>query len=303
MTTTQLRTWAAERAGLPQWLLEETHPIVGDLAETIALVLPAPERVTDRSLTDWITDIRALSSADEAARRTFIRSAWAGLDPAQRFVFNKLITGGFRMGVSRGLMTRALAQATGLDQPELAHRLMGDWDPARTTFDALILAPDPAADLSRPYPFYLAHQLDDPPETLGSPTEWAAEYKWDGIRGQLILRGGVHHLWSRGEELMTDRFPEFAPLANALPAGTVIDGEVLAWADGAPLPFARLQKRIGRKTVPKALLAEAPVRLMAYDLLEDGGQDIRALPFAARRARLEALTAACRTTHRWRRRR
>jgi DNA ligase 1 len=190
-------------------------------------------------------------------------------------------------------MTRALAQATGLAETDLAHRLMGDWDPARATWDGLILAPDPAASMSRPYPFALAHQLDDPPETLGDAADWAVEWKWDGIRGQIVLRGGDWHLWSRGEEVMTDRFPELARAADFLPPGTVIDGEVLAWdvAADAPLPFARLQPRIGRKTVPKKLLADAPARMLAYDLLEWQGQDIRARPFADRRRMLEAAVA------------
>ncbi|MDU8946575.1 ATP-dependent DNA ligase [Ovoidimarina sediminis] len=291
VTTTLLREWAAERAGIPLWLFEEAYPIVGDLAETIALVLPPPETRIERSLADWIGEIRALAEVDEAERKRAILAAWNGLETTERFVFNKLITGGFRMGVSRKLMTRALAQATGLDEADLAHRLMGDWTPEKVSFSELIHAPDPAADLSRPYPFYLAYQLDVEPDALGAPGDWAAEYKWDGIRGQLIRRGGTWHLWSRGEELMTDRFPELAAALDFLPEGTVIDGEVLAWAEGRPLPFARLQKRIGRKTVPKKLLAEAPAILHAYDLLEWDGRDIRALPFADRRARLEEMLA------------
>ena len=289
VTTTLLRLWAAERAGIPLWLFEESYPIVGDLSETITLVLPPPTATSDLPLADWIARIRALDAADEATRKAAILAAWDALAPPERFVFNKLITGGFRIGVSRKLMTRALAQATGLDEPDLAHRLMGDWTPDSVTFQTLIHAPDPTSDLSRPYPFYLAYQLDDPAEALGDPADWAAEWKWDGIRGQLIRRGGAHHLWSRGEELMTDRFPELAAALDWLPDGTVIDGEVLAWGGDAPLPFARLQPRIGRKTVPKKLLAEAPVILRAYDLLEDQGRDIRAEPFDARRARLEQL--------------
>ncbi len=289
VTTTRLREWAAERAGIPLWLFEEAYPIVGDLAETIALVLPPATGDDAPSLTDQIAAIRALSTQDDGARKQAILAAWDGLGPAERFVFNKLITGGFRMGVSRKLMTRALAQATGQDEATLAHRLMGDWTPDDTSYHALIHGPDPAADLSRPYPFCLAYGLDDDPQALGPPANWEAEWKWDGIRGQLIRRGGVHHLWSRGEELMTDRFPEFAQSVDFLPDGTVLDGEVLAWSGEAPLPFAALQKRIGRKTVPKKLLAEAPAMFLAYDLLEAEGTDLRPEPFAIRRARLETL--------------
>ena len=289
VTTTRLREWAAEKAGIPLWLFEESYPIVGDLAETIALVLPPATRQSNLSLSDWIDYIRNLAMVGHDARKEQVWNAWDQLDTAERFTFNKLITGGFRMGVSQKLMTRSLSRSTGIDESELAHRLMGKWTPDDVTFESLILAPNPEADLSKPYPFYLAYQLDTQPEDLGSPTDWSAEYKWDGIRGQLVLRGGQHHLWSRGEELMTDRFPEFAMLRDFLPDGTVIDGEVLAWADETPMSFAALQKRIGRKTVPAKLLKEAPVILRAYDLLEDQSKDIRALPFAERRARLETL--------------
>ncbi|RZW09681.1 MAG: ATP-dependent DNA ligase [Rhodobacteraceae bacterium] len=293
VTTTRLREWAAERAGLPLWLFEESYPIVGDLAETIALILPEPSQTTDRSLTDWIAEIKGLAQLDEPVRKEHILSAWDGLDTTGRFVFNKLITGGFRMGVSQKLMTRALSRATGIEESDLAHRLMGDWSPETVSYDSLILAPDPGADLSKPYPFYLAYQLDDPVASLGDPGDWGAEHKWDGIRGQIILRAGQHFVWSRGEELMTDRFPELARLIDYLPPGTVIDGEILAWGAGAatPMSFNALQKRIGRKTVPKSLLAEAPVIVCGYDLLEDGGEDIRALPFSERRERLHRIVA------------
>ncbi|MEM1389304.1 MAG: ATP-dependent DNA ligase [Pseudomonadota bacterium] len=291
VNATILREWAAKKAQIPLWLFEESYPIVGDLAETIALTLPPNSRSSDHSLTHWITQLRRLPTLEEAARQALIYDAWDQLDAAERFLFNKLLTGGFRVGVSQKLMTRALARATGIDEPDLAHRLMGDWSPDTATFEGLILTHDPSADLSRPYPFYLAYQLEDPPETLGPVTDWLAEHKWDGIRGQLIRRGGEHHVWSRGEELMTDRFPELAPVRDFLPDGCVLDGEILAWAGDAPLPFAQLQKRIGRKTVPKKLLSEAPVILRAYDLLEWEGNDLRDTPLAERRALLETLVS------------
>ena len=296
ITTTRLREWAAERAGIPLWLFEESYPIVGDLAETIALVLPEPGRSHDASLSEWITRLRALDKADDDSRKSTVLDAWDQMHALERLVFNKLLTGGFRVGVSRKLMTRALAHATDQDEAELAHRLMGDWTPETTSYHALIEAPDAGAALSRPYPFCLAYGLDEtPPETLGAPADWCAEWKWDGIRGQLISRGGAHFVWSRGEELMTDRFPELARARDFLPDGTALDGEIVAW-DGAgeppgPMPFNALQKRIGRKSVPKKLLADAPVILLAYDLLEAGGEDLRALPFAARRAQLDRLIA------------
>ncbi|WP_323771163.1 ATP-dependent DNA ligase [Antarctobacter sp.] len=291
VTTTALRAWAAERAGIPLWLLEESYPIVGDLAETLALILPPPTQTSDHSLTHWIDVLRALHDVPLEDRKPRILDAWDRLETTERFLFNKLITGGFRIGVSRKLMTRALAQATGQPEATLAHKLMGGWTPETTSYHALIEAEDPAADQSRPYPFYLAYQLDDAPDALGDPADWHAEWKWDGIRGQVILRGNAHHVWSRGEELMTDRFPEFARAVDFLPPGTVLDGEIVAWDGSQPLPFNTLQPRIGRKTVPKKLLREAPVILLAYDLLEHNGQNLRDAPLSDRRATLDALLA------------
>jgi DNA ligase-1 len=293
VTATELREWAAEAAAIPLWLFEESYAMVGDLAETIALILPTAATEESPSLSDTIRALMALTGQPVEARKAAILGWWARLGTTERFLFNKLITGGFRMGVSQGLMTRALSTATGVDEAALAHRLMGDWQPATTTFQSLI-RDEGEGNASRPYPFALASPLEDGPEVLGDPTDWHAEWKWDGIRGQLIHRPGLLALWSRGEELITDRFPEFAPLADFLPPGTVIDGEVLAWDRTAqrPLPFADLQKRIGRKTVPRKLLQEAPAHLLAYDLLEDAGQDLRAASFAERQARLVTLLAA-----------
>ncbi|MEQ6248472.1 ATP-dependent DNA ligase [Sulfitobacter sp. HNIBRBA3233] len=291
VTTTKLREWGAEVACIPLWLFEECYPIVGDLAETIALVLPPNETTDNRPLSQWIADLREVYKADEEAKKAFVLDAWARLGGTERFVFNKLITGGMRVGVSQKLMTRALARATDRDEAELAHRLMGNWHPDDTTWHALIEAEDASADTSRPYPFYLAYALENGPEDLETPQNWRAEWKWDGIRGQLILRGGEHFVWSRGEELMTDRFPELARAVDYLPDGTVLDGELLVWhADrDHPESFNTLQPRIGRKTVPKKLLKEAPVMLHAYDLLEHEGADVRERPFADRRAMLETL--------------
>jgi DNA ligase 1 len=167
---------------------------------------------------------------------------------------------------------------------------MGDWTPATTSFNALIA--DEIGPAARPYPFALASAVEGDPDALGPPSDWLAEWKWDGIRGQLITRPPHFALWSRGEELITDRFPEFAPLADFLPPGTVIDGEILAWGNDQPLPFAALQTRITRKTVSKKQMADAPARMLAYDLLEDAGTDLRSAPLATRRARLAVIIAA-----------
>lgn len=291
VTTARLREWGAEVAEIPLWLFEECYPIVGDLAETIALVLPPNETTDNRTLSQWIADLRAVYLEDEDAKKAFVLDAWARLGGTERFIFNKLITGGMRVGVSQKLMTRALARATDRDEAELAHRLMGNWHPDDTSWHALIEAEDASADASRPYPFYLAYALEDGPEALETPEDWRAEWKWDGIRGQLILRGGEHFVWSRGEELMTDRFPELARAVDYLPDGTVLDGELLVWHAEREKPesFNILQPRIGRKTVPKKLLRDAPVALHAYDLLEHRGEDIRKMPFGERRELLETI--------------
>ncbi|WGW02301.1 ATP-dependent DNA ligase [Tropicibacter oceani] len=292
VTTTQLREWAAERAGLALWLLEECYPVVGDLAETIALVLPPEAENTNKGLTHWIKYLQNLTNVEPEERKAQILAAWDQMDSTQRLLFNKLITGGFRIGVSQKLMTRALAQATGQDEAGLALRLMGNWTPETVSFHSLIEADNPQADESRPYPFYLAHPLDGAPDDLGAPEDWQAEWKWDGIRGQLVLRGGNHHLWSRGEELITDRFPEFARAADFLPQGTVLDGEIVTWDGTQPMGFSTLQPRIGRKNVPKKLLRDAPVTLLAYDLLEAQGQDLRPLALHHRRSALETMLSA-----------
>lgn len=292
VTTTQLRTWAAEYAAIPLWLFEESYHVVGDLAETIALLAPEPEQEREEQpLTYWIHYIRDLGNLDEEERRAKILAAWGQMTTPERFVFNKLITGGFRMGVSQKLMVRALAQYTGQEENSLAHRLMGGWHPDETTFDELILQADPQEDISRPYPFFLAYALEESPTSLGAPAAWQAEWKWDGIRGQLIVREGQVFVWSRGEELVTDKFPEFAPLAALLPAGTVLDGEIMPWKDGEVLPFQVLQTRIGRKQLSKAILQKAPVILRAYDLLEWQGKDLRSEPLRERRRLLEELLA------------
>lgn len=291
VTSTLLRRWAAEESALPLWLIEETYAVVGDLAETIALVLPESRDAAGGTLSDWMSFVIGLGQVDEGERRRRVVAAWRKLAARERFVLNKLMTGGFRMGVSQRLMTRALSAATGIDQAALAHRLMGIWDPRTTTFEELLREPAAGAATSRPYPFYLAFPLEAEPDRLGASAEWLAERKWDGIRAQIVVRGGAQNVWSRGEELMTDRFPEFAPLTDFIADGTVIDGEILPWREGRPLPFRALQTRIGRKNVSRKVLAEAPVIMMAYDLLEREHADLRDAPLRARREQLAALIA------------
>ncbi|WP_435009378.1 ATP-dependent DNA ligase [Tundrisphaera lichenicola] len=288
----KLREWAAEAAGVPDWLFGESYDAVGDVAETVALLLPTAGRSSDLPLSFWVAKLLTLRDSDEPAQKAAMLEAWGSMDRTQRFVWNKLISGGFRVGVSQQLVTRALAKASGVEAAVIAHRLMGDWEPDPAFYDRLRRTDARDADHSRPYPFCLAHALEGSPEGLGPVEDWLAEWKWDGIRCQLIRREGDTFLWTRGEELVTDRYPELATLGAFLPDGTVLDGEILPYRDGAPLPFAQLQRRIGRKTLGKAILAEVPVVLVAYDLIEHQGRDLRTEPFERRREELSALVGS-----------
>jgi DNA ligase-1 len=289
VNTTLLRMWAAELANIPLWLFEESYHIVGDLAETIALVIPVAKEHSDKSLTEYVKDMIALKKKTDEEKREYLHTNWFALNYYERFVFTKLITGSFRIGVSQKLMTRALSKATGVDEDILAYKLMGDWDPDRITFQDLVLEEKAQDFQSKPYPFYLAYAIEGEPESLGDVSQWSAEHKWDGIRSQTIIRNGHLYVWSRGEELVTDKYPEFNSFLGLIPDGTVIDGEILPWVDNNIGSFNDLQTRIGRKTVSPALLKKTPVIIKAYDLLEWNGGDIRQKPFEERRQLLEQL--------------
>jgi len=289
VSTSQMRVWAAELVQLPEWLFEETYHIVGDLAETIALLVQQEKKGNTPSLSKCIEEIIAVKSKDEAEKKAYILEQWKSLDTFERFVFNKILTGGFRIGVSQKLMTRALSKAIHIEENILAHRLMGQWSPQQTTFKKLLLEPNPEDQIAQPYPFFLAHSLENGFENKFDVTNWHVEHKWDGMRAQLIVRKGSSFLWSRGEELITDKFPELACLATALPDGTVLDGELIPFKEGKIGNFNGLQKRIGRKTVTAKLREEVPVVLMLYDILEWKGKDIRTLPLHQRQKYLSDL--------------
>ncbi|QEE48580.1 ATP-dependent DNA ligase [Flavobacterium alkalisoli] len=289
VNTTLLRLWAAELANIPLWLFEESYHIVGDLAETIALVIPTSKNQSDKSLTEFIEEIIALKKKTEEEKKQYLHSNWLALNYYERFVFTKLITGSFRIGVSQKLMTRALAKVTCLDEDILAHKLMGDWNPGKISFKKLVLEEKAQDMASKPYPFYLAYAIENEPHELGNPLEWSAEHKWDGIRSQTIIRGGQLYIWSRGEELVTDKYPEFNMFLGVIPDGTVLDGEILPFIDEKIGSFYDLQTRIGRKNVSAALLKKTPVIIKAYDILEWNGEDIRELPYIERRKLLEQL--------------
>jgi DNA ligase-1 len=292
-----LRRWLGEEAGLPEWLVDDAYASVGDLAETIALLVqPDPALVRESAalgLGQWFEQrILPLHRLEESAQRAQVTHWWRSLCYRESFLVNKLLTGSLRVGVSRTLVTRALAELLDRPRVEIERGLIGAWEPGEGFWHSLG-AGTTSTGLLHPYPFYLASPLEQPVEELGDRERWLAEWKWDGIRGQIVRRENECVLWSRGEELITDRFPEVIAAARWLPSGTVIDGEVLAWRGAAPLPVAKLQKRIGRKNVSQSVLAEAPARFRAYDLLERDGEDLRAGALRARRAALaEVLQGA-----------
>ncbi len=296
ISTKFLRDWTLEITGISLWLFEESYSSVGDTAECCALLLDSQThnsfetREPDRSLENWMRErILPLAKMDEPDQKAAVVSWWRRLDRHGIFVLNKLLTGAFRVGVSQSLVARALADVSKVEVAEISHRLMGDWEPTGEWYLKLVSSEESERHLSTPYPFFLASSLEKETAELGSPSEWQAEWKWDGIRSQIIRRDGETFIWSRGEELVTDRYPELAQASLTLPEGCVLDGEILAMHGNRVLPFGILQKRIGRKTLGRALLSEAPAGFMAYDLLELDSLDLRQQPMSVRRAALESL--------------
>jgi DNA ligase 1 len=309
-----LAQWCCEVAKLPFWLFEESYHTVGDLGETIALLLPENKdsNKLTHNLSYYLEQIVALEKATEQTKKQFVIDCWMQMNREERFVFNKLLTGGFRIGVSQKLMVNALAKTVDTDPSVIAHRISGNWHASTTNFLELLSEHSLNIDFSKPYPFYLAYALEDDPTTLGEPHEWQAEWKWDGIRGEMIKRNNELFVWSRGEELVTEKFPEYQILQTCLPNGTVLDGEILSFEaspqspptegelknnsssiggglKGAVLPFALLQTRIGRKNITKKQLQDAPIAFFAYDLLELNGEDIRNKTMEERRIELERI--------------
>ena len=294
-----LRASCMQAANIDPWLFEECYHTVGDLAETISLLIPESDidtkDVVEYSLSHYMNLLRNIGKEDDDVKALFVSEAWTQMNRSEIFVFNKLMTGGFRIGVSQKLMVNAIAKTTDVSPSIIAHRIMGDWNPATISFDELMSTEHSAADDSKPYPFYLAYAIENEVSELGNEDEWQAEWKWDGIRGQIIKRNDELFVWSRGEELMTDKFPEYKILQELLPNGTAIDGEIISLAtpseegNFAPLPFSALQTRIGRKNITSKQLKEAPVGFIAYDIIEENGKDIRMMSMLERRKKLEEI--------------
>ncbi|UIR57710.1 ATP-dependent DNA ligase [Sphingobacterium sp. SRCM116780] len=284
-----LKEWIIEITGLPEWLFTESYHNVGDLSETIALLLPLATSDSDIPLHHWIRGLQDLTTSTDEEKRSFVRTAWGMLNTQERFVFNKLISGNFRIGVSAKNLILALAKLTHLDSNHITHSIMGKWDPDKISYSDLMDGVHVNTDSSWPYPFCLANPLEVPVQELGSISDWQAEWKWDGIRGQIIKRNDELFIWSRGEELVTDQFPELHIALTGLPNGTVIDGEILAMRQDEVLSFSTLQQRLNRKNVLKKQLEQAPIAFYAYDVMEYGGIDYRNEPLKQRRAILEQL--------------
>ncbi|RFZ82795.1 ATP-dependent DNA ligase [Mucilaginibacter terrenus] len=301
INSTLIRNWAMEASNIPAWLFEESYHVVGDLAETMTLLMPESHESSSKTLTEWIAEINTLAVKTEDEKKQWLLNSWAMLDNQERFVFNKLLTGSFRVGVSQNLVVKALADVTGIEAPALTHRIMGSWMPEDYTFEQLVQEQHAGDDISRPYPFFLAYPIqetsdkgktaDEIEHSLGAAQDWQAEWKWDGIRAQMIKRDGQIFIWSRGEDLATEKFPELHPFLNALPDGTVLDGEILSFQNDQPMSFSVLQTRIGRKNLSKKILADSPVATIVYDCLEYNGEDIRYKSQSERRSLLEQLQA------------
>ncbi|MCP1996465.1 ATP-dependent DNA ligase [Flavobacterium sp. HSC-61S13] len=289
VNTTLLKQWAITLTELPEWLFVESYATVGDLGETIALILPPSEQTTEQSLSQWMDQIIALRDGTEEEKREFVIDAWMHLNLTERFIFNKLIGGSFRIGVSSKTLINAFAHYYQLEPAAVTHSLMGDWQMDQVNFEDLVHGKFTEVHKSKPYPFCLAYGLDKEIEELGEAAQWQVEYKWDGIRAQIIKRDGEVFIWSRGEELITAQFPEIEQEFLKWTDDFVVDGELLVVIDKQIQNFTSLQKRLNRKTLTKKMLQELPVSVYLYDMLEYQGTDIREQPLRKRRVILEDI--------------
>ncbi|MEM6516693.1 MAG: ATP-dependent DNA ligase [Bacteroidota bacterium] len=287
--TSYMRQWCMEIANIPEWLFLESYSTVGDSGETMALLLPEPTHKIEKSFSEWMQDIIQLKKKSDAEKEAFIRNAWSGLDVQERLIFNKLIGGSFRVGVSKKTLVNALAKYSGIEANQLMHSIIGNWDINEITFEELLQGEHINYDNSKPYPFCLAYALEKELDELGYVSDWQVEYKWDGIRGQIVKRNDEIFIWSRGEELVTNQFPELVEAIKQLEGDFVIDGEILALKDNEVLLFNDLQKRLNRKNVTKKLLDDVPIGFYVYDMMESEGEDIREQPMKKRREHLEQL--------------
>jgi DNA ligase-1 len=290
--TGELRSFLSEKVNLPLWLIEECHDRVGDLAETVSLLAGSDSGNKSLGLNKIIREfLLPLRAMDTEERKTTLYRAWDQLSMDEMLPFHKLLTGGFRMGVSKGNLCKALARVGKVEPAVIAQRLSGNWTCDDLTMEGILDPPDEGKDgMYRPFPFCLASPLQEKATSLGEVEDWQVEWKWDGIRAQLLTTGGGGGmLWSRGEESIDESFPEVLECIPYLPPGLCMDGEILAWGREGLRSFSRLQKRLGRKNPGPSIQRKEPVRFQAYDLLRVDGKDLRSLPMGERRKKLEDL--------------
>ena len=290
--TGELRSFLSEKVNLPLWLIEECHDRVGDLAETVSLLAGSDSGNKSFGLNKIIREfLLPLRAMDTEERKTTLYRAWDQLSMDEMLPFHKLLTGGFRMGVSKGNLCKALARVGKVEPAVIAQRLSGNWTCDDLTMEGILDPPDEGKDgMNRPFPFCLASPLQEKATSLGEVEDWQVEWKWDGIRAQLLTTGGGGGmLWSRGEESIDESFPEVLECIPYLPPGLCMDGEILAWGREGLRSFSRLQKRLGRKNPGPSIQRKEPVRFQAYDLLRVDGKDLRSLPMGERRKKLEDL--------------
>lgn len=261
-----------------------SYDYVGDLAETVALMWPAA--ATDAPPPRLGEVVQALEEAPKSALPGLVAGWLDASDASTRFALLKLITGGLRVGVSARLAKVALAELGGVEPDEVEevwHGLAPPYLPLFAWLEGHSPRPDPLdAPVFRPP--MLAHPLEAGDLAGLQPAEWRAEWKWDGIRVQLVSTPGGKRVFSRGADDISAGFPE---IVEAMNFRAVLDGELLVVRDGAVAPFADLQQRLNRKAVTMKMMQSFPAAVRLYDILFDGAEDVRGLPFDARRARLE----------------
>ncbi|MFS4460535.1 ATP-dependent DNA ligase [Bdellovibrio sp. HCB2-146] len=297
LTARDLRNIFLTSTAFPEWLYDESYEHVGDTAETLSLLAHSLElclqesKGEGESLADWMElEIPGLAQIrDETAQGKKLLSWWRNLTTQEIFILNKLITGAFRVGVSEKLVIRALAEVYNLPSDQIAHRLSGKIGPGEDSFAKIISQEAPEKNYSQPYPFCLAHPWNERSERDFVAADWCVEWKYDGIRAQIIRREGQIWIWSRGEEQINDTFSDVVEMAKFLPDNCVIDGEILVYKNKRILPFQELQKRLGRKKVSPAMISERPAGFFAYDCLEHEGADLRILQLKERKQVLKSV--------------
>ena len=279
---------------LPIWLIDICHQKVGDSAEVISLLLSnkIDKKSKDISLNNLIKNkLPELLKISEEEKVEMIKYYWEIIPKENLLVFNKILTGSFRIGVSKGLVRKSLSKMLNMDESIISHRLMGQFIPSAKTYNFIISKKFHQKELGyKPYPFQLANPLDIQVKDLNLD-DYQFEWKYDGIRGQIVKRRKNITIWTRGEELVNNSFPELVNLISLINDDFVIDGEILIWNSKKDCPddFGLLQKRIRRNSPSNKILKDLPISFITYDLLELNGKDLRENILSIRREILEKL--------------